>query len=250
MSTVTLMTKSCFARVSMGCCITLLVGCGGGSDGNNALEGAADVENTITLGQAPTPDEGEVGVVGPLASPSQPVPDDLAGLDRVSLVIDSGSRCAVVGEPLNVGVTRALTDEEIAVGNPATAPDVTSYVSYSQSLGDSLSQVSVADSAASFAFDQQDIVSLTVELDNGSVTAYLAGFAADTPTPAILRKPAPGGCLYALRLSGYCATGYAKGGTLSFARDGQSISAQGCELDNPGNLPVFELEPAVPAVQQ
>jgi len=127
---------------------------------------------------------------------------------------------------------------------------VTSYVSCSQSLGDSLSQVSVADSAASFAFDQQDIFSLTVELDNGSVTAYLASFAADTPTPAILRKPAPGGCLYALRLPGYCATGYAKGGTLSFARDGQRISAQGCELDNPGNLPVFELEPAVPAGQQ
>ncbi len=235
MNTHTVLKKCCLG-LSASCCLVILSGCGGSSSGSST-------EDLITVEQDQTPDAGEIGVVGPLTGPSQPVPDDLAQLDEVALVVNTSSRCTAVGEPLELNVSRALTDAEIAAGEPATPPDVTAFVSYTQGLGDSLAFVSVADGSASFAFERQDIVSLTVGLENGSVTAFLAGIDASIPAPVVLRKEAPGGCLYALRTQNSCVTGFAKGGTLSLARDGQSISAQGCELSNPGNLPIIELEP-------
>ncbi len=235
--------------LATGCCLFLLSACGGSNGDGTGTAGTPDTgdENPeTTLGQDMTPDSAELGVVGPLATPSEPAPDELASLDRVSLVVSAESRCAVVGEAINVSVTRSLTEAELAAGDPATPPDVAAYVTYSQGLGDSLSLLSVTNSQASFSLQRQDVLSLTAELDNGSVTAYLAGFADDTPTSAVLRKPVPGGCLYAFRIPGYCATGLAKGGTLSFNRDGQGISAMGCELTNPGNLPVIDLPPPEP----
>ena len=228
--------KKCRIGLSVSSCLVILGVCSGSSTGS-------DTEDLITVEQDQTPDEGEIGVVGLPAGPSQSIPDDLAQLDEVALIVNANSRCAAVGEPLELNVSRALTDAEIAAGDPATPPDVTAFVSYTQGLGDSLSFVSVVDGAAGFAFERQDIVSLTVALENGSVTAFLAGIDASIPAPLILRKEAPGGCLYALRSQNSCVTGFAKGGTLSLASDGQSISVQGCELSNPGNLPVIELEP-------
>lgn len=235
--------KKCRIGLSASCCLVILGGCSSSSSSNSGAE------DSITLEQDQTPDNGEVGVVGPLAGPSQSVPDDLAQLDEVALIVNANSRCAAVSEPLELNVSRALTEAEIAAGDPATPPDVSAFVSYTQGLGDSLSLVSVGDGSASFAFERQDIVSLTVELDNGSVTAFLAGIDAAIPPPVVLRKEAPGGCLYALRSQNSCVTGFAKGGTLSLASDGLSISAQGCELSNPGNLPVIELEPTQIDVQ-
>jgi len=134
-----------------------------------------------------------------------------------------------------------LTQEEEEAAVLDGPQDVSAYVTLTQSLGDSLELLSSGDGVIQLQHRQQDIVGLTAELGTGSVTAYLAGFAADTPTSVVLKKPVVGGCLYALRLPDYCATGFAKAGNLTIGVGDQAISAQGCELENPANHLVVEL---------
>ena len=169
-------------------------------------------------------------------APSEPLPTELAALDQVALRIQPDDRCVGVSQTLSLSVTRSE-------GDPTTTPfsNTTAYARFTQSLGQSLSLLSRADETAEFTMQSQDIVALTAEIDNGSVTAYLAGFDATTPESAILKKPVVGGCLYAFRIPGYCATGFAKRGAFSIARDGVSMSADGCVLQNPSNLPVVDI---------
>lgn len=195
------------------------------------------------LDQDETPDGGEVGEVGELSGPTEDVPADLADLERIGLTIDASARCAIVGQSFDMAVSRTLTDEEQEAGILDEPQDVSAYVYLTQSLGNSLEVLSRGDAAIQLQHRQQDVVSLTAELGTGSVTAYLAGFATDTPTSVVLKKPVPGGCLYALRLPDYCATGIAKSGTFAIGVGEQGISAQGCELSNPANYPVIELPP-------
>lgn len=225
----------------------LLTACGGSSSTSSVPEGgdnqppAQEETDNDGLGQDETPDPGEVGEVGELSPPSEEVPGDLVDQERIGLTIDSAARCAVVGESFDMAVARNLSDEELAAGELDGPQDVSAYVTLTQSLGDSLELLSRGDGAIQLQHRQQDIVGLTADLGTGSVTAYLAGFAADTPTTVILKKPVPGGCLYALRLPDYCATGFAKAGNFSIGVGDQGISALGCELSNPANHPVIEL---------
>ncbi len=225
----------------------MLTACGGSSSSSPVTDEVSTDNDSSTplapdgLDQNNTPDAGVVGEVGDLSEPTVSVPDDLAGLDQVALTIGASARCSTVGESFDVQITRALTAAEEAAGVLTEPQDVSAYVTLTQSLGDSLVLLSRSDGAAQFLHQQQDVVGLTAELDNGSVTAYLAGIAADAPESVILRKPVPGGCMYALRLPDYCATGIAKVGTLTFSHNDVGISAVGCELSNPANHPVIEL---------
>lgn len=228
-----------------------LAGCGGGSDStpaptDNQSPGTEDEDSGDDgLGQDETPDPGVVGEVGELSGPTEDVPADLvaelAADDQIGLIIDSTARCAIVGQSFDMAITRSLSVEEENAGVLEGPQDVSAYVTLTQSLGDSLELLSRGDGAIQFRHRQQDMVGLTAELGTGSVTAYLAGFASDAPASVVLKKPVIGGCLYALRLPGYCATGFAKSGTLSIGIGDQAISAQGCELDNPANHLVVEL---------
>lgn len=211
-----------------------LTACGGG--GSDVISENNEELPPQDLETAPDQGNGEVGVVAPFDGPSESLPDELAGLDEVSLRVQTESRCSEVGQALSLSVTRADDDSP---DTPFT--NTTAYVQFTQSLGQSLRLISRGDESAEFDFQSEDIVGLTAEIDNGSVTAYMAGFAAGTPVSTILKKPVIGGCLYAFRIPGYCATGFAKNGTFSFSRDGISMSANGCELQNPNNLPVVEL---------
>ncbi|ASJ76082.1 hypothetical protein [Granulosicoccus antarcticus] len=225
----------------------LLAACGGSSNSTSTptvdaeMGTGTETEDDDELGQNETPDTGVVGQVGDPSVPSVSVPDELTDIDRVALSIGDSARCSAVGESFDVNITRGLTEEELAAGVLSEPQDVSAYVTLTQDFGDSLELLSRGDGAVQFRHQEQNMVSLTAELENGSVTTYLAGISADAPASVVLRKPVVGGCLYALRLPDYCATGLAKGGTLSFNRDGDGISAVGCELSNPNGYPVIEL---------
>ena len=76
---------------------------------------------------------------------------------------------------------------------------------------------------------------------DGSITAFIAGYEASATNSFIMRKPVTNGCLYAFKAEDACATGLSRAGGFSVSRNGVSMSALGCELQNPDNLPVFEL---------
>ncbi len=227
----------------------VLSACGGSSSTSGVTEGGdnqppaqGETDNDDDgLGQDETPDAGEVGEVGELSPPTEEVPVDLVDQERIGLTIDSAARCSVVGQSFDMAVARNLSEEELAAGELDGPQDVSAYVTLTQSLGNSLELLSRGDGAIQLQHRQQDMVGLTAELGTASVTAYLAGFAANAPATVVLKKPVPGGCLYALRLPGYCATGFAKAGNLSIGVGDQGISAVGCELSNPANHPVIEL---------
>ena len=229
--------------------LIFLTACGGSSNSGSVSEAEGEqspVEEETDngddgLGQDETPDSGVVGEAGELTGPSEQVPDDLADQDEVGLIIDAAARCSIVGQSFDMSVARTLTQEEEEAAVLDGPQDVSAYVTLTQSLGDSLELLSSGDGVIQLQHRQQDIVGLTAELGTGSVTAYLAGFAADTPTSVVLKKPVVGGCLYALRLPDYCATGFAKAGNLTIGVGDQAISAQGCELENPANHLVVEL---------
>ncbi|MGQ7845327.1 hypothetical protein ACUNV4_12670 [Granulosicoccus sp. 3-233] len=210
-------------------------------DGDEQEQEDTDNEEEQGLGQDEIPDAGEIGEVGELSGPTRDVPADLVDQERIGLTIDSSARCSLVGQSFDMAVTRSLTVEEQAAGDLDSPQDVSAYVTLTQSLGNSLELLSRGDGAIQLQHRQQDVVGLTAELGTGSVTAYLAGFAPDAPTSVVLRKPVPGGCLYALRLPDYCATGIAKAGNFTIGVGDQAISAQGCELSNPAAHPVIEL---------
>ncbi len=225
----------------------MLSACGGSSSSSPTTDEETTGDDSSTpltpdgLVQDTTLDSSMVGEVGELSEPTESVPDDLAGIDEVGLVIGVSSRCSTVGESFDVQITRALTADEEAAGILTEPQDVSAYVTLTQSLGNSLELLSRSDGAAQFRHQQQDVVGLTAALGNDSVTVYLAGIDADAPASVILRKPVPGGCMYAVRLPDFCGASIAKGGTLTFSHNDGEISADGCELSNPANHPIIEL---------
>lgn len=169
---------------------------------------------------------------------SAPSGDAQAG--RVPLVVGTTQRCAKVFEPIEVVITRQLSEGE-ELTESGELPNVTGMVKFESSLGTSLNLVSRTDESANFEMSAQDIVGLTSSLDNGSVTIFIAGYESESPERFIMRKPVVNGCLYAFKSDDYCSAGFAKTGSIAFSRNGVSMSAIGCELDNPDNLPVLEI---------
>lgn len=228
-------------------CITL-TSCGGGSGDADVQQpedvvgqapvAADDVDDIDVLGTIeddPVSDGGEGGLPGTSGPSGSPA-------ETVGLVVDSTQRCAIVFEPLQVVVTRNLEEGEV----PDTAgelPNVTSSVRFDQRFGSSLNLVSVNGDSASFEMSAQDIVGLSASVENGSVTVFIAGYDSELPASFIMRKPVPNGCLYAFKSGDFCTTGASRPGNLLFNRNGASMSAVGCELENPNSLPVIELTP-------
>ncbi len=221
-----------------------LVACGGSgseSPADSAGEQANSSGGENDLTELGTLDEnvstGEVGGVVPGDSAS----GDLDGeAERIGLVVDSSQRCAVMFEPLEIVITAQLAEgEEPEVADSMS--NITGLVTFEQSLGSSLELVSRNDAAAIFQMNEQDIVGLTASTGGGSVTAFIAGYDASAPDSFIMRKPVTNGCLYAFKAEDVCATGLSRAGGFSVSRNGVSMSALGCELQNPDNLPVIEL---------
>lgn len=221
-----------------------LAACGGGSDNPtdstgeqaSANGGENDLNELGAIEDLPISD-------GTAVSGDSELGDPDGEADRIGLVVDSLQRCAVVFEPLEVVITRQLAEGEEAV-EPDALPNVTGLISFDQSLGSSLELVSRNDDAAIFQMNAQDIVGLTASTGNGSVTAFIAGYEASAPNSFIMRKPVSNGCLYAFKAEDDCVTGLSRAGGFSVSRNGVSMSALGCDLQNPDNLPVIEVPPS------
>jgi len=162
---------------------------------------------------------------------------------QVGLVVAATQRCVVVSESLAITINERVADD---VEADVPLPNVTGKTQFEPLFSDSLRLVSRTDEAANFEFTEQDVAGLISKTDNGSVTTFFAGYDAQAPDRFIMRKPVSGGCLYAFKSGSYCAAGLTKSGNLSFSRDGVSMTASACELQNPDNLPVIE----VPAAEE
>lgn len=201
------------------------------------------------------PDVGEVGVpVAPDASsalPSGPAPDVPPG---AILRVDATSLCPTVGETFELAVGVLPPGS----GDAVEPIDVTASVTLSQSLGEGLELLSRGDGAIALRMNARDIVALRADFadeapaDQGAAatdlstgrTVYVGGFAADAPSAALMRKPVPRGCLYALRLpeQGFCGTAISRGGRASLGSGDLVVAIDGCDHDAPAGLPVIELD--------
>ena len=217
------------------------------SDGDSGvLQDPTSAEPQSTLGTVddqPATTDGEATTTD---SATTPVPllgeaDSSSQSARVGLIVDSTQRCAGILEPIEVVIRRQLSEGEQPDVN-GDLPNVTSEVSFEQSFGTSLSLVSITGETANFEINAQDIVGLTASVDSGSVTTFFAGYdRTTTPENFIMRKPVNNGCLYAFKSGDFCIAGLSTSGRFTTNRNGLSISAIGCELENPDNLSVIEL---------
>ncbi len=154
-----------------------------------------------------------------------------------SLVHDISTFCPAVGESFSVKVARKLASDMTQTS------DVTRFITITQSNGTSLELISRTDEQISLKMNKQDIVVLTSDVNGASVSAYLAAYDAESSTRLLMRKPVPGGCMYAMRLENYCATGQSKSGVLRLSFEEEGITALGCSVENPDNLPIVDLTP-------
>ena len=203
-----------------------------GADPQSTL-GTIDDQATTTDGEA-TADNATTPV------PVQGEADSSPQAARVGLIVDSTQRCAVVFEPFEVVIRRQLTegDQPDVSGE---LPNITSEVTFEQSFGTSLSLVSVTGESANFEMSAQDIVGVTASVDGSSVTTFFAGYDRSAPENFIMRKTVDNGCLYAFKSAEHCVAGLSTTGRFSSSRNGLSMSAIGCDLENPDNLAVIEL---------
>ena len=204
--------------------------------------GADSQTSLSTIDDQPTTTDGEAP---PIDNASTPVPvqseaDSSPQAARVGLIVDSTQRCAGIFEPIEVVIRRQLIEGEQPDVN-GELPNITSEVIFEQSFGTSLSMVSVTDESANFEMNAQDIVGVTASIDGGSVTTFLAGYDRSAPENFIMRKQLDNGCLYAFKSAEHCVAGLSTTGRFSSSRNGLSMSAVGCELENPNELTVIEL---------
>lgn len=152
----------------------------------------------------------------------------------------------MIGESFPIVVTRRLQEGEAPLPDD-TLPNVTGDTRFEQILGDSLRLISRTDESANFEFVKEDVLGLATSIDIGSVTTFLAGYSADRPDTFIMRKPVPNGCLYAFKAGDYCVAGATSAAELTFSRNGVSMTANACNLQNPDNVPVVEVPPRASA---
>ncbi|MFK7995761.1 MAG: hypothetical protein AB8B87_16620 [Granulosicoccus sp.] len=190
----------------------------------------------VSDGNGPIDSESPV-MVG-TSSPGESDPEDQEG--RISLVVEPSLRCAKVNEPLELVFTRRLAEDELPAES-GQLPNVSGLVSLEQGYGTSLYLISRTDESINFQMTSQDIVGLTASIENGSLTTYVAGYNPDAAPRFIMRKPVPRGCLYAFKVDDYCVSGLTRSAPISFSRYGVSMTASGCELENPDDLSVIDV---------
>lgn len=245
--------KSSKLRLVLALTFASLLGACSGSDGSGAQEVKVNADQEAAQTPASGDPQDMLGIVDDPAptdssdtATSVPVQDESAPPSQsntVTLVVDSTQRCAGIFEPIDIVIARQLdTDEEL---DPSGAlPNVTSLATFEQRFGTSLSLVSVSDESANFEMVAQDIVGLTASIEGGSVTTFLAAYdKTSAPENFIMQKPTNNGCLYAFKSVNYCVAGLSTTGNFRTSRNGLSMSAVGCELDNPNDMPVIEILP-------
>jgi len=220
----------------------------GPEDGDDAAAGvdsaaASGSDDAPLLTIDTDPGLGEVGV--PIDIETSPSVGGDAAVAGTGLSVNTGLLCPSVGESVELSVTAAApasTD-----GAERERRDVSADVRLSARYGDALEVLSQGDEAIALRMTRRDIVALDMVLEGeSSVTVQMAGFDADAPPDVLMRKPVPGGCLYALRLRepAICGTALVRNGTGSLGTGDQVVTIDGCRFEAPDDLPVIELEPA------
>ncbi len=197
---------------------------GAGDDLTDEVAGGIDGNDGVNV--PGTPDDGQGGAE---AVPSVPA---------LGLFIDSVDRCSPIFEPLELVISQQLAQDEDIEGQ---RPNVSNLLTIDTVAGSALNLVSRTDEGINFEISRQDIATVTASIDDSTVTLFLAGYERENPDSFIMRKPANGGCMYAFKSEDFCTTGFSTTGLFSSSRNGASISALGCELTNPNDLPVIEL---------
>ncbi len=217
----------------------------GGNDANDQTmttgdqttdQGMTDSSELTTL---PTDSNEEVGVVSQ-GTASEPSTDGTASAETRRLINELDSSCVPVNQTFALTVTELV---ETSTSDIPQRENITPFVDIIQTNSTAINLISRTDNEISLSMTKQDISAITSQVDNGSVTTYIAAFSEDAPATVILRKPVPGGCLFGFRLDTdrYCATAFAKGVTLDLFLLDEGISITGCEVDNPLRYPIVDL---------
>ena len=225
--------------------LALALGACGGSDGDSSDDAAlAGEPGAPGIGQLaePEPPADTVSIGAPQGELPDGVGDqiDTSGL---RLVVDGA--CGAAGEEISASLFLAAegADDE----GPGT--NVTAFAGFDQGLGNSIEEVSRTDDALRFRFTRPDLVALTATLEGRTLTRYFGAWPDGAPAASTLRKPAPAGCLWALRLPpedgspSFCAGVYSRGGQGVLGRGEQRLDVQGCETVNEAGLQIIELAP-------
>ena len=234
--------------------------CGGsGSDGDG---GPADAEvgdepGAPGIGQLPTPDA--PADTTEVDGAQQALPDRIAAGTQdalLRLVVDGA--CGAAGEEIAASLyldAVAVADEEDGGGDDGEGgaglgTNVTAYADFAQGLGNTIDVVSRTDDAIRFRITRPDVVALTATVEDRTLTRYFGAWPADAPAVSALRKAAPAGCLWSLRLppdgggASFCGTVYSRGGEGLLGQGERRLDIAGCETENAAGLPVIGL-PAV-----
>ncbi len=246
----TLLAAIVFAPAVLGAC--------GGSDGDaDAVpDEPQDVEQLPLPGSPP---DGAL-VDGPTVQPPDSVSDEARGA-RLRFVIDGG--CGVAGEEISLSAFLAEADPGVDGGGDAGEPDpdaagatsdelgigtnVTAYTSFAQGFGDSVELVSRDDDAIRFRLVRQDIVALTASFEDTTLTNYFGAWPAEAPAASALKKEAPAGCLWSLRLPAtdgappVCQSAYSRQGAGSLGQPARRLEIAGCETIEDSGIPIVEL---------
>ena len=210
--------------------VLTLVGCSGSSSDNTSS----------ALAQGETNTSAEVGVAAVSTATAERDEQEVASGQNRTLINEFDTRCIVVDEPFSLTVNERVTPAD---GSAAEVSNVSAYVDLFQSDSSSVELLSRTDEMLNLVMRKQDIASVTTTLESVSVTAYIGAFNVDAPATAVLRKPVPGGCFYALRLDTdrFCGATVAKSSNVSISLGDEGISMTGCELNNPLGYTVIEI---------
>ena len=226
--------------------LALALGACGGSDGDSSDDAAlVDGPGAPGVGQLPDPEPPADTV--PIGAPQGEVPDGVgAQIDASGLRLVVDGACGAAGQEISASLFLNAAEDADDDG-PGT--NVTAFASFDQGLGDSIEEVSRTDDALRFRIAEPDLVALTATLEGRALTRYFGAWPDGAPAASALRKPAPAGCLWALRLppedgsASFCAGVYSRGGQGTLGQGERRLDVQGCDTANEAGLQIIELAP-------
>ena len=226
--------------------LALALGACGGSDGDSSDDAALVAgPGALGIGQLSDPEPPADAV--PIGAPQDEVPDGVGvGIDASGLRLVVDGACGAAGDEVSASLFLNVAED---ADDDGSGTNVTAFASFDQGLGDSIELTSRTDDALRFRFARPDIVALTATLEGRTLTRYFGAWPDGAPAASALRKPAPAGCLWSLRLpaqdggASFCGSVYSRGGQGVLGRGEQRLDIQGCETVNEAGLPIIETTP-------
>ncbi len=200
-----------------------------GSGGNGASAGTSSGSSLTVTGNVTSTSSSSTDTAG----------NGTAG-NNVSVVADADlHRCAQVGDVVDLHVTGVLPVQTHGL----SSIDLTSQAMLDVQRHANLQVVSHGDKNLSVTVTSQDILDLLFSYQSQFDLIYLSAIDPATPKPLILKKKySVDRCSFALYTNSGCAVVASDIGIMSAQVGDVSITADGCTLDNPAAIPVFDLD--------